>query len=164
MTVAQPVSTPAIPTLPAFGPISMVASADSILEKVDPAGLLFSRAGAVATLPAPIAIDDDDAVVEEDDENYDDDLDRDTFGDDDDVEDGFNDGLDEDDELDEFDDIDEDDFDDGFDDDFEEEVDDDYEIEIDDEISDEFGLSTGPPKEDDDDDMGDFEDFDNLHR
>ena len=77
---------------------------------------------------------------------------------------GFGDELADDDDLDEFDDIDEDDFDDGFDDDFEEELDDDYEIEIDDEISDEFGLSTGPPKESKDFELGDFDDFDNMFR
>ena len=113
----------------------------------------------------PKAADDDVDDLDDDDDDLDDD---DSFGDDDDGldgDEGFNDGLDDDDELDEFDDIDEDDFDDGFDDDFEEELEDDYEIAIDDEISDEFGLSTGPPKdENEDDDLGDFEDFDNLHR
>lgn len=74
---------------------------------------------------------------------------------------GFGDDLDDgDDDLDEFDDIDEDDFDDDFDDDFEEELDDDYEIEIDDEISAEFGLNTaGEDPSAADDDLDDFEDF-----
>ena len=77
----------------------------------------------------------------------------------------FDDDLGDDEELeDEFADIDEDDFDDGFDDDFEEELDDDYEIEIDDEISDEFGLSTGPPKESEEYEVGDFDDFDDMFR
>ncbi|MEM9588379.1 MAG: hypothetical protein AAGA03_13935 [Planctomycetota bacterium] len=71
---------------------------------------------------------------------------------------GFGDDL-EDDDVDEFDDIDEDDFDDDFDDDFEEELNDDYEIEIDDEISEEFGLSTGPKKSDEEEVMEEFDDF-----
>lgn len=99
-------------------------------------------------------------VDEEDDEE---DLDDSGHGFEDEEDTGFNDGLDDDDGLDEFDDIEEDDFDDDFDDDFEEELDDDYEIEIDDEISDEFGLSTG--KNDTDTDaveLDDFEDFDSI--
>lgn len=77
---------------------------------------------------------------------------------------GFQDGLDEEDDIDEFDDIDEDDFDDDFDDDFEEELADDYEIEIEDEISTEFGLNS--PKDLDaepiEDGLDDFEDFETI--
>ncbi len=73
------------------------------------------------------------------------------------------DDLGDDEELDDFDDIDEDDFDDDFDDDFEEELEDDYEIEIDDEISIEFGLTTGDPVEEDEEDLvDDFEDFEAI--
>ena len=83
--------------------------------------------------------------------------------DDDDQAEGFRDGLDEEDNIDEFEDIDEDDFDDDFDDDFEEEHADDYEIEIEDEISTEFGLNS--PKDEDapiEDGLDDFEDFENV--
>lgn len=73
---------------------------------------------------------------------------------------GFGDDLD--DEVDDFDDIDEDDFDDDFDDDFEEELEDDYEIEIDDEISAEFGLGSSDDDEEIEEELDDFEDFDEI--
>lgn len=125
----------------------------------------------VSSNPRQSAGDDDDDDLGDDDadsvESDDDDVDAipedglgEEIGDD-----GFNDGLDETDEVDEFDDIDEDDFDDDFDDDFEEELGDDYEIEIDDEISAEFGLNTGTSgAKEDDIELEDFDDFDSLHR
>lgn len=100
-----------------------------------------------------------------DDDDDDSDDDEDLPADDDDPETpGFGDELDDaQDDIDEFDDIDEDDFDDDFDDDFEEELDDDYEIEIDDEISAEFGLNTaGDDLDEETDDLDDFDDFENI--
>ncbi len=109
---------------------------------------------------------DDDSISSDDDDvgGDGDDMPGEKFGEDL-GEGGFNDGLDQDDDLDEFDDIDEDDFDDDFDDDFEEELIDDYEIEIDDEISAEFGLNSGGGDgEEEDIELEDFDDFDSLHR
>ena len=109
--------------------------------------------------------DGDSTKEKEADEEEVDDADTDVGIEEDDDDNGFGDDLDDDEDLDEFEDIDEDDFDDGFDDDFEEELGDDYEIEIDDEISEEFGLNTGPPKEEDPEHgLGKFDDFDNLYR
>lgn len=113
----------------------------------------------IATPAVPVAID------EVDDENDDGELDTDDSYKADEDENaeppGFNDGLDEEDDVDEFDDIDEDDFDDDFDDDFEEELDDDYEIEIDDEISAEFGLNTAGEKTVEED-TSNFDDFEEI--
>jgi hypothetical protein len=82
--------------------------------------------------------------------------------DDDDLADGdsLDEGIIEDDEddLDDFEEIDEEDFDDDFDDDFEEELEDEYEIEIEDEISAEFGL--GPDR--DDEGLEELDDLDSL--
>jgi len=111
----------------------------------------------IATPAVPVAADED---ADEDDDGE---LDTDnTYKGDENAEPpGFNDGLDEEDDVDEFDDIDEDDFDDDFDDDFEEELNDDYEIEIDDEISAEFGLNTaGEPATEED--TANFDDFEEI--
>jgi len=129
----------------------------SPIPGVVPAGADFAVAPSVVVAPKGKAdgeSDDDDADAEVDDAPFRDD----------DEPDGFNDGLAEKDDIDEFDDIDEEDFDDDFDDDFEEELKDDYEIEIDDEISAEFGLNSESGDDEDpiDDELDDFEDFENV--
>ena len=177
MTVAEPSSSPLLPAVPNLGPateavpqhanplhcseadivVSPLMTEDDEVTPQDPAPAKDSPAAPVEPTPAePKPAKNKPVEPAPEPDPIDD-----GFADDD---DGFNDDLADDDDLDEFDDIDEDDFDDGFDDDFEEELDDDYEIEIDDEISDEFGLSTGPPKESKEFEVGDFDDFDGMFR
>jgi hypothetical protein len=154
-------------------PMSVVSIHGSVYQAANPMSVPSTAIPVPSARPIKViaeASDDDDGADDDPkvggtDEESDSDSDDDGFADDDEVGvgDGFRDGLDEDDELDEFDDIDEDDFDDDFDDDFEEELNDDYEITIDDEISAESDSNTdnkdGAAV---DDGLDDFEDFEKV--
>jgi hypothetical protein len=162
-------------------PMSVVSIHGSVYQAANPMSVPSTAILVPSARPIKViaeASDDDDGADDDpkvggtdeesdsnSDSNSDSDSDDDGFADDDEVGvgDGFRDGLDEDDELDEFDDIDEDDFDDDFDDDFEEELNDDYEITIDDEISAESDSNTdnkdGAAV---DDGLDDFEDFEKV--